>query len=304
MRIAVIYGGDSLEKEVSKKTGKGIVENLDKTKYDVVDFEIEKGEDVLKLKDKNIDFAYIALHGSFGEDGKIQAILETLGIPYSGSGVFSSALCMDKNISKVVVSNAGVRTIPGITVRKGEKLYFKDLDLGNKVILKPNDAGSSIGIYFAENDEELEKGINEIFKISDEVVIEKIINGKEISVPIIGGKVFPTVLIEPLKDTFFDFKSKYEENGAKEYVYEFPEKIQKEINEFTEKAYRALKCKGFVRIDYFVENDKVYFIEANSLPGMTPTSILPRSTAHIGYTYSETLDLLIKESLNENRNKN
>lgn len=299
MKVAVVYGGTSLEREVSIKTGKGIIENLDKNKYEVIDFRIDKEEDILKLKDMDIDFVYIALHGTFGEDGKVQAILEILNIPYSGSGVLSSALCIDKDLTKVVVNNAGVRTIPGKLLNKGEIITFDKLNLGNKVILKPNDSGSSIGIYFASSDEELQRGIKEIFKISDRILIEKFIEGDEISVPIIGGKVFPVLKIEPLKDTFFDYKSKYELGGAREFVFEFEKEIQEEINKFTTLAYKALKCKGFARIDYLIENGKIYFIEANTLPGMTITSLLPKSTLSKGYSYSETLDLLIKESINE-----
>ncbi|WP_064605443.1 D-alanine--D-alanine ligase [Streptobacillus moniliformis] len=298
MRIGVIYGGVSTERKVSINTGKEIIANLDKSKYEVVEIEISKKEDIFKVVDLNLDFAYIALHGEFGESGDVQAILETAGIKYSGSGILSSAICMDKDITKVLAKNSGVRIINGRCIKKGENIKFSDLNLGEKIILKPNRGGSSIGVYFATNDEELEYGLNEIFKLGEnEVLIEEMKSGIEISVPIIAGKVFPTLLIEPLKDTFFDYTSKYENGGAKEYVYFFEESLQNEINDFTIKAYNAVKCKGFARIDYILVDNKAYFLEVNTLPGMTKNSLLPKSTLYMGYSYSETLDLLIKESI-------
>ena len=228
MRVAVVYGGISSEREVSINTGKEIINNLDKNKYDVVGLELEKAEDIFKLRDMNIDFVYIALHGIFGEDGRVQAILDT----------------MDKNISKLIVKNSGVRVIDGISIKKGEILNFSDLNLGEKVILKPNSGGSSIGINFASNQIEFEKGLEEIFLIDDEALVERVMTGVEISVPIIKGEVFPTLLIEPLKDTFFDYKSKYENGGALEYVHEFEKELQNEIDDFTRKVYKSLKGKG------------------------------------------------------------
>lgn len=299
MKIAVIYGGISSEREVSIRTGKEIVNNLDRNKYEIFELEIFKKEDILELKDKNIDFVYIALHGIFGENGEVQAILNTLNIPYSGSDVLSSAMSMDKNISKILLKNANVNIIDGICLTKEDNIKFSDLNLGNKVILKPNSGGSSIGIYFASNEIEFENAKKEIFKLDDEIIVEKIISGLEISVPVIGGKVFPTLKIKPLKDDFFDYNSKYQDGGALETVHIFEKELQEKIDLYALRAYKALKCKGFARIDFIILENEVYCLEVNSLPGMTKNSLLPKSTLYKGYSYSETLDLLIKESLNE-----
>lgn len=299
MKIAVIYGGISSEREVSINTGKEIISNLDKSKYEVIGLELKKAEDIFKLRDMNVDFVYIALHGIFGEDGRVQAILDSMNIPYSGCGVLSSAMSMDKNISKLIVKNSGVRVIDGISVRKGDKINFSDLNLGDKVILKPNSGGSSIGINFATNQEEFEKALNEIFLIDDEALVERIMKGIEISVPIIKEEVFPTILIEPLKDTFFDYKSKYENGGALEYVHEFEKELQNEIDDFTRKVYKSLKCKGYARVDYILVDNRAYFLEINTLPGMTKNSLLPKSTLSKGYSYTQTLDLLIEASTND-----
>ena len=280
MKIAVIYGGISSEREVSINTGKEIISNLDKSKYEVIGLELEKAEDIFKLRDMNVDFVYIALHGIFGEDGRVQAILDSMNIPYSGCGVLSSAMSMDKNISKLIVKNSGVRVIDGISVRKGDKINFSDLNL-------------------ATNQEEFEKALNEIFLIDDEALVERIMKGIEISVPIIKGEVFPTILIEPLKDTFFDYKSKYENGGALEYVHEFEKELQNEIDDFTRKVYKSLKCKGYARVDYILVDNRAYFLEINTLPGMTKNSLLPKSTLSKGYSYTQTLDLLIEASTND-----
>lgn len=295
MRVCVIYGGISTEREVSIKTGTEIIKELDRNKYEVLELRIDKKEDILKLKDMNVDFVYIALHGSFGEDGSVQSILDTMGIAYSGPKALTSAICMDKEISKRLVESYGIRTAKYELIRKGEQISFPK-HLGNEVIVKPNSGGSSIGINFAKNLEELEKALEKVFEIDNEALIEEVIRGIEISVPIIDGKVYAPVRIDALKSTFFDYNSKYDKDGANEYVYFFEDKVQKEINEFTEKIYHAIKCKGYARIDYLIKDNKAYMIEINTLPGMTSTSLLPKSLAYAGYTYSQILDLLIEVS--------
>ncbi|WP_068268614.1 D-alanine--D-alanine ligase [Caviibacter abscessus] len=295
MRVCVIYGGISTEREVSIKTGMEIIKELDKNKYEVLELRIDKKEDIFKIKDMNVDFAYIALHGAFGEDGSVQTILDTMGIAYSGSKALTSAICMDKEVAKRIVESHGIRTAKYVLIRKGESFEYPK-HLGNKVIVKPNSGGSSIGISFATNLQELEKALEEVFKIDNEALVEEVIEGIEISVPIINGKVYSPVRIDALKSTFFDYNSKYDKDGANEYVYFFEEKVQKEINKFTEKIYYAVKCKGYARIDYLIKDNKAYMIEINTLPGMTSTSLLPKSLAYSGYSYSQILDLLIEVS--------
>lgn len=298
MKICVVYGGISTEREVSIATGKEIIKELDKNKYEVYELLINKKEDIFKIKDMNVDFVYIALHGSFGEDGSIQTILETLNIPYSGANLLTSAICLDKDITKRIVKSYGVRTAKHTSFRVGQKAIFPK-ELGEKVIVKPNSGGSSIGISFATNEKELELALKKVYETDNEALVEEVLNGIEISVPIISGKVYPPVRIDALKSTYFDYNSKYDKDGANEYVYFFEEELQNEINEFTKKAYYTTKCKGFARIDYIIQDNKAYLIEINTLPGMTKTSLLPKSLAHLGYTYSKTLDLLIEASIND-----
>ena len=301
LKVGVIRGGISTEREVSLKTGSEIVSNLNRDKYEVFDIVIDSEKEVFeKLENLKLDFVYIALHGIFGEDGRIQSILESLGIKYSGSGVMTSSVCMDKEITKRVVASYGVRVAKGISVRKGENISYEEIKekLGSRVVVKPNNGGSSIGVSFVENQKELEKGLELVFSMDKEALIEEILKGDEISVPVIDGKVYPTLKIEAVAGDYFDYESKYADGGAREFVYEFDEDIKKEINKFAIDSYYAMKCEGFSRIDFMVVNgNKPYFMEVNTLPGMTAASLLPKSTAYKGYSYSETLDLLINASM-------
>ena len=301
LRVGVIRGGISTEREVSLKTGNEIVNNLNRDKYEVFDIVIDSEREVFeKLKDLNLDFVYVALHGIFGEDGRIQSILESLGIRYSGSGVMTSAVCMDKEMTKRIVASYGVRVAKGMSLRKGESISFDTVreKLGNRVVVKPNSGGSSIGVSFVENQAELEKALEIVFDIDKEALIEETLKGVEISVPVIDGKVYPALKIEAVAGDYFDYESKYADGGAREFVYEFEREIQEEIDKFAADSYYAMKCEGFSRIDFMVVNGNIpYFMEVNTLPGMTAASLLPKSTASKGYDYSETLDLLIEASM-------
>lgn len=305
MKVGVIRGGVSTEREVSLATGQEIINNLDREKYEVVDIVVNSEKEVYeKLSYEKFDFVYIALHGKFGEDGKIQSILESLDIPYSGGGILSSAGCMDKDITKRIVSSYGVRVSKGMSLRKGQKIsfdYIKEI-LGDKVVVKPNSGGSSIGVSFVTNQEELSNALSLVFSIDKEAMIEEVLYGEEITVPIIDGVVYPTVKIEALAGEYFDYNSKYSEGGAREYVHQYPDLVQKEINKLAMTSYYGMKCEGFARIDFILVNgDTPYFMEINTLPGMTSASLLPKSTASKGLSYSQTLDLLIQSSLKINR---
>ncbi len=305
LRVGVIRGGISTEREVSLATGNEIVNNLNRDKYEVYDIVIDSEREVYeKLKDLEPDFVYIALHGIFGEDGRIQAILESMGIKYSGSGVMTSAVCMDKEMTKRIVSGYGVRVAKGISVRKGEKISFETVKekLGERVVVKPNNGGSSIGVSFVGNQEELDRGLELVFSMDKEALIEEILKGVEISVPVIAGKVYPTLKIEAVAGNYFDYESKYSDGGAREFVFEFEKEIQEEIDRFAKDSYYAMKCEGFSRIDFMVvDGTTPYFMEVNTLPGMTAASLLPKSTASKGYSYTETLDLLIESSLKKGK---
>lgn len=297
MKICVIYAGISTERLVSISTAKQIINNLDRNKYEVSELRIDKPEDVFSLKDKDIDMVFIALHGKFGEDGKVQAILESMNIKYTGSGVLASAVCMDKDICKKIARFVGVRTANWWTVRKGETFeYDKKYE---ELIIKPNSGGSSIGVHFIHNQKELNEALEDIFSMDNEAIIEEVIHGEEMTVPVILGKAYPTLKIEALKGTWFDYRSKYEDGGAKEYVAKLDENLEKELKEFSEKLFYETKCRGYIRIDYLVKDNKAYFMEINNLPGLTANSLLPKSLASLGISYREVLDMIIEASQGE-----
>lgn len=299
LKVVVIMGGISTEREISIKTGEEILKNLDVEKYIGISLLINKKEDILKIIDLKPDFCYIALHGKFGEDGSVQAILDMLDIKYSGCDMLSSSVCMDKNICKTVCKNNGVKVIPGIKLKENEKVDYLTLskEIGNKLVIKPVDGGSSIGLYIVDNEKDFDNSILEVFKLTKEIVIEKYIKGIEISVPVIDGVVYKTVKITPKLSETFDYNSKYQDDGAIEEVYEFSKTIQTKINEMALKAYNACKCRAFARIDFLIENDEVYMLEINTLPGMTKNSILPKSLKSSGYEYKQVIDLLIESSM-------
>lgn len=298
LNIVVISGGISTEKEVSINTGKEIFKNINKEKYNVEELIINEKKDIFKLLDMNVDFAYIALHGIFGEDGMIQAILDSMDIKYTGSDTLSSAICMDKDLSKFLCKNMGVNVIPGDTIEKDNIKSFSEYKkLGEKLVLKPFDGGSSIGVFIVDNEKDFNFAISEIFKISKKIIVEKYIKGIEISTPVIDNKVYPTVMITPLISDTFDYKAKYLDNGSREEVHFFDDEIQNKINKYALLAYKACKCSVFARIDFLIEDNEVYMLEINTLPGMTKNSIFPRSIKYTGINYSELLDLIIEKSL-------
>ncbi len=290
MKIAVFMGGTSSEKEISLRSGEAVLESLQRQGYDVYGVVLDENNQVTAFLENDYDLAYLVLHGGNGENGKIQAVLDILGKKYTGSGVLASALTMDKNKTKQIAENIGIR------VPKS----YRDLDSIERfpVIIKPVDEGSSKGLFLCNNKEEAGEALKKLRK----PIIEDYIVGEELTVGVLNGKALGVLKIIPQADVLYDYDSKYAKGGAKEYVFEFPEKVQAEINKFAQDSYYGLKCEGFARIDFMVVNEETpYFMEVNTSPGMTAASLLPKSTASKGYNYSETLDLLIESSLKVER---
>ena len=212
MKVGVIMGGISSEREISLKSGNSVVENIDKNKYEVIPIVIDKKEDIIN-KVKGIDFALLALHGQFGEDGTVQAVLQTLGIPYSGCGPLSSAACMDKDMTKSLLQAEGIRTAPWINLRSWDEINYEDIKkLGYPVVVKPTHGGSSVATFIIKEEKEIENAVKEAFKWDNEVMIEKFIKGDEITCPVMGREMFPVVAIKPHAE-FFDYTAKYADGG-------------------------------------------------------------------------------------------
>lgn len=298
MKIGVIMGGISSEREISLKSGEQVIKSLNKDKYEkIIPIIINSKEEVIE-KVKGIDFAFIALHGRFGEDGTIQGTLETIGIPYSGCGVLCSAISMNKGLTKRVVKSIGIETAPWVTVKSMEDINYKRIQkIGYPVFIKPNNGGSSVATFLIRNENEIENAVKESLKYDKEVMIEKYIDGEEITSFILNGEVFPTVVIKANMGEFFDYKSKYKENGANEEVRFLDEELQKSINKISKSIWDILGCKSYARIDMIVSNNIPYFLEINTLPGMTKASLIPKSAKARGYNFSELLDMIIEYSL-------
>lgn len=294
-------GGISSEREISLKSGNSVVENIDKNKYEVIPIVIDKKEDIIN-KVKGIDFALLALHGQFGEDGTVQAVLQTLGIPYSGCGPLSSAACMDKDMTKSLLQAEGIRTAPWINLRSWDEINYEDIKkLGYPVVVKPTHGGSSVATFIIKEEKEIENAVKEAFKWDNEVMIEKFIKGDEITCPVMGREMFPVVAIKPHAE-FFDYTAKYADGGSGEFVIELEKSLHKEVERMALDTYRALKCSVYARIDMIITEGGIpYILEVNTLPGMTKASLFPKSAAGRGIDFSGLIDLIIENSIKEKR---
>jgi D-alanine-D-alanine ligase len=279
LRVGVLMGGKSSEREVSFMSGKEVIKNLDKERYEVI--EVVVPEELEKVKD--VDVVFLALHGKGGEDGVIQGYLETLGIRYTGCGILASALGMNKKIFRKLAEKNGFLMA---------KETFK-----TPCVVKPVNGGSSVGVTIVKNDSDLDKAIKEAKKYDENIMIEEYIEGVEVSCGVLGDKVLPVIEIVPKKD-FFDYEAKYTEGMSEEICpARLSEKITKKIQTETMRLFDLIGGNGYARVDFIVKEDKVYLLEINTLPGMTPNSLLPKEAKAIGMSYSQMLDKIIELAL-------
>lgn len=297
MKVGVLMGGISSEREVSLSSGKSIMEHINKEKYEVVPVVIDKKEDVIE-KTKGLDFAFLGLHGKFGEDGEVQSVLQSLNIPYSGCGPLSSGICMDKDLTKSVLKAKGIRTAKWINVKSVDEIdYDKIEEMGYPVFIKPTNGGSSVATFKIKRKEDVEAAVVEGLKWDSEVLIEEFIKGDEITCPVFNGELFPVLAIKANSE-FYNYEQKYSANGADHYPIKLEEKLHNEVEKMALGTYNALKCSVYARVDMIVTEEGVpYILEVNTLPGMTSTSLFPQSAADKGINYSEFIDLIIETSL-------
>ncbi|MEE0247963.1 D-alanine--D-alanine ligase [Peptacetobacter hiranonis] len=297
-KIAVVMGGISSEREISLKSGAGVFESLDREKYEPIKVVIDEKTDIITKIPDDVDFAFLALHGKFGEDGCVQSVLETRDIPYSGCGPLSSAMCMDKNISKKICKASGIPTADWITVKSIEEIdYDRIEEMGYPVFVKPNSGGSSVATFMIKEKAGIEDAVRQGLEVDTEVMIEQYLPGEECTSFILDGEVFPTVSIKSEQE-FFDFEAKYSsDNGAVEEVVYLEESLQNKLNEYSRMCWDAFNCRAYVRVDFIISNGVPYVLELNTLPGLTATSLIPRSAAAKGISYSQLLDKLISCSL-------
>lgn len=301
MKIGVIMGGISSEREVSLKTGQEMINHLDRSRYEAVPIVVTQRADLItQVQQADIDFALLALHGQYGEDGTVQGALETLGIPYTGSGILASSLCMNKQLSKMLLKTVGIQTPAG--------LYWKDVydpqaveQLGYPVIVKPNLGGSSIGVQLVQNEKELLTAVQEASHLDQGILIEPYLKGTELTCAILDGEVLPIIGIRSAHSEWFDYRAKYEDGGAEENVIELPPVIRQRVHEAALASYQLLQCKVYARVDMILCQDMPYVLEVNTLPGMTANSLFPKSAAAAGMTFTQLLDRIIASSLHERK---
>ncbi len=248
-----------------------------------------------KLKKNKIDFAYIALHGPFGEDGKVQGLLEVMGIPYSGCGVLASAVSMDKVYSKMIFDS---NSIPTPRWKIVEKYSGIPVISEFPVVVKPATQGSAIGVSLVEKKKDLQKALKEAFKYDSRIIIEQYIDGKEVTVGVLGEEALPVIEIVPV-NKFYDFESKYSAGKSKHIVpARLPERTLFEVQGLAKKVFKILGLKAVSRIDIIVDKKfKPWVLEVNTIPGMTKTSLLPDAAKACGISFNELVLKIIEFSL-------
>lgn len=301
-KIGVLLGGSSAEREVSLRTGEAIYNALIQRGYKTV--KIDTSQDMLEsIKKEKIDLAFLALHGPLGEDGCIQGMLEVLGIPYTGSGVLASAMCMDKVTTKMMLRYNGLPTPNFIVLPRKEYLRLGSSGASEKalqdiklpLVIKAPTQGSTIGIKFVRQESELEEGFILAYQYGNNALVEEMIDGVEITASVLGNDdPVPLSLIEIVSTTgVYDYESKYTV-GLSHHIMppRIPDGVQEKIKELAVKAYQIMGCRGLARVDFMVESGgDVYILEINTLPGMTETSLFPDAARDAGIDFP---DLVLK----------
>ena len=299
-KIAVLAGGMSNEREVSLRSGKNCLAALQRLGYKN-SMLIDVDKDIVKnLKENNIEIAYNALHGKFGEDGCIQGVLEILGIKYTGCGVMSSALCMNKYYTKEMLKSAGIPLINSVFIRKGENLLEKVKQLKYPMMIKPVCEGSSIGMFKVENENQLVEKFAESEKLNQDILIEEFLVGTCATVGVLqnGSELFATAILEfRTKTEWYDYDAKYTE-GLTEFILpaEFSEELTEKIKEIAIKSHLACGCNSLSRVGFLVVDNIPYVLEINTSPGMTDLSDLPAQSKCIGISYDQLVQLILNSA--------
>ncbi len=293
-RIGVLMGGLSSERDISLKTGNLVAASLRKSGYPVATIDV--GRDLpSQLVHEGVEAAFVALHGRYGEDGCVQGLLEVMGIPFTGSGVAASAICMDKHLSKKLFEYHGIPT-PKFSVYRREK-GDKPAALRYPLVVKPCREGSTIGIGIVSKDTELDPAIENAARYGGPVILEEYIEGKEITAGILNDKPLPLVEIIP-KEGFYDFRTKTT-SGMAEYVVpaKLSPSVTKNIKAIALQVHQATGCCYVSRVDFRVDPaGQPYVLEVNTIPGMTETSLLPQAAREAGIGYDELVEMILSSA--------
>ena len=304
MRIAVLYGGTSKEREVSLSTGEGMIKALRHLGHDVVAIDFNPAKLTQHINDlENVDFVLIGLQSKQGEDGRVQGFLELLDLPYLGSGVLASSLAMDKSRAKQIFANEGLPIARSQTFSK--KMNIKEIyqtvieTFDYPFVIKPNQEGSTLGLTFVHQQEEVEKALHLAFSHDDQLIVEDFVEGRELTVSVFGDQgeeeALPIIEIIP-KNKYYDYEAKYSEGGSQHIVpANIAESLTNRIQSLAVKAHQALGCESYSRVDFILNNQgEPIILEVNTLPGMTPTSLYPDAAAAIGLSYEDMLEKLVR----------
>lgn len=305
-KVLVLMGGISTEREISLKSGTAVAKALEEAGYRVETLDIQP-DNIAKISEIKPDVAYLALHGKGGEDGCVQGLLEWMGIPYTGPGLAASAVCMDKALTKKILLHSNIPTPKSVEYKREDctdvEKVARELmkDLGLPMVIKAPCQGSSIGVVIVRNENSIADAISEVLNYDDALLAEQFIPGTEVSVPVIGNnnpEVLPIIEITASNE-FYDYQSKYTPGMSQHII---PARISKTAEEriryYAAEAYKKAGCKGISRVDFMIDgNDNPYVIEINTIPGMTETSLVPDSARHIGISFSQLVDKIVKLAL-------
>ncbi|MCL2591852.1 MAG: D-alanine--D-alanine ligase [Defluviitaleaceae bacterium] len=307
LKVCVLMGGSSTEREVSLISANEIIKNLNKSKYDIYDIDIPKDGStdwIKKLLDNPPDMVLSALHGGMGENGAVQGLLDCMRIPYIGSRVMSSAICLNKHISKIIMKSFNIPVALDILIKNIDELFLNEEfiknEMGFPLIVKPNSGGSSIGISMAYDFLNLTKSVEAVLGMNDFVLIEKYIYGQEVICSMVEGEnglsVLPVIEIRS-PDMFSDYNEKYFTEDRNAEFSNLPDFLKTMIQEIAKKAFLALDCKGYAMVDMVVCEEQITVIEVNTLPGLTGKSLIPKATKYTEGGFSGFLDKLIEFEL-------
>ena len=314
--IALIYGGNSSEWQISIQSGKFVASHIDKDRYNVYEVllrgaswsvggtEIDKTDFSLTVGGEKIrfDMAFILIHGTPGENGLLQGYLEMLGVPFNTCSAFVSALTFDKHSCKRFLDFAGVKMAKDLFLRRGSEYTPAEIvrELGLPLFVKPSNGGSSFGVTKVKHEDELAAAMEEAFKECDSVLIEEALRGRELTNGIYceGGRLITLPVTEIITEReFFDYDAKYLGESNEVCPAEISETLSEKVREITAFIYNYLGCKGLVRMDYILNGEDIYFLEINTVPGMTPMSLVPGQVRAAGIDLQQFFTTLIEESL-------
>ncbi|MEL7489285.1 MAG: D-alanine--D-alanine ligase [Pseudomonadota bacterium] len=298
-RIAVLKGGWSPEREVSLSSGAEAAKALVEAGYDAV--EIDAGHNLAEqLTEAKPDAVFNALHGKWGEDGCVQGLLEVMELPYTHSGVLASSLAMDKQRAKAVFEEAGIPAPPGRIVSREEAARGRVLEA--PYVVKPNDQGSSVGVYVVREGDNRppEALLDPKWNLGEEVLVEKFIPGRELTVAVMGGKALCVTEILPATD-FYDYEAKYADGGSRHVLpADIPDAVTERAVDLARRAHNCLGCQGLSRADFRFDEgaagEMLYCLEVNTQPGLTPTSLAPEQAAHLGMSFPELCAWIVEDA--------